>query len=213
MKSSSRLTPVLLILGLTFATTGCSSRKSTSETVQAKPQEAVPEAVFEVASEGTGEVLSGDLPMGDQAIPLQSYQDPELPWDGEGLAGTAPASAPGSLPPEVLALLEDVHFEFDSYRLSPEAREQLVGLGAYLRQNRDFGLLVEGHCDERGDAAYNMALGEKRALTVREFLAGTRVEPRRILTVSYGEERPVSPGHDEAAWALNRCARFRLRRP
>jgi peptidoglycan-associated lipoprotein len=131
-----------------------------------------------------------------------------------GQSSRSPSGGVGeteALPPEILALLTDLHFDFDSYALSREAQEQLGGLGIFLRDHPELALLIEGHCDERGDAAYNLALGEKRALTVREFLAGMGVASARLMTVSFGEERPLDPGYEEAAWARNRRAHFRLR--
>jgi len=68
--------------------------------------------------------------------------------------------------------------------------------------------VVEGHCDERGTQEYNMALGERRALAVRDYLINLGVPGQNLLTISYGEERPVDPGHNEAAWAKNRRAEF-----
>jgi peptidoglycan-associated lipoprotein len=74
-------------------------------------------------------------------------------------------------------------------------------------------LLIEGHCDERGTEEYNRALGERRALALREALAKAGVSPDRIRTISYGKDRPVNPGHDESAWAQNRRGEFILLHP
>ena len=78
--------------------------------------------------------------------------------------------------------------------------------GGILRSNPDRSVVIEGHADERGTREYNLALGERRADAVRSFLVSAGVSPRQIEIVSYGEERPEDPGHDEAAWARNRRA-------
>ena len=80
----------------------------------------------------------------------------------------------------------------------------------WLKKNGQYSLLVEGHCDERGTEQYNLALGDKRANTAKEYLMTLGVDGSRIRTVSYGEERPFDPGHDEAAWAKNRRAHLVL---
>ena len=87
----------------------------------------------------------------------------------------------------------------------------LAELAEALRASPGLGLVLEGHADERGTAEYNLALGERRAQAVRDFLVAAGVEARRITTVSYGEERPLDPGHDEVAWALNRRVHFIVR--
>lgn len=96
-----------------------------------------------------------------------------------------------------------LYFEFDSSRLTPDANDGLQSLVACL--SRIAGdIRVEGHCDERGTTEYNLALGERRATTVQRTLTGLGISPDRMKVVSYGEERPVAFGHDEASWASNR---------
>ncbi len=77
-------------------------------------------------------------------------------------------------------------------------------MAAALRSDANAKLLIEGNCDERGTEEYNRSLGERRALAAREALAKLGVDPTRIRTISYGKDKPVDPGHDEAAWAKNR---------
>ncbi len=108
---------------------------------------------------------------------------------------------------ELLAL-EDIHFDFDRSNIRPDAREILLGHADNLQGTPDADVLVEGHCDERGTNEYNMALGERRARSTRDFLVSYGIEPARLSTISYGEERPLDPGHDEGAWARNRRAHF-----
>ena len=80
----------------------------------------------------------------------------------------------------------------------------------WLRPYPSVRILIEGHCDERGTAAYNLALGERRADTAKEFLVNLGIPADRVTTISYGEEKPVDPGQNEEAWAKNRRAHFEL---
>lgn len=110
-----------------------------------------------------------------------------------------------------IVLQQDVYFEFDKATLTPNAREALVKNGEWLRINRDVVITIEGHCDERGTNEYNLALGDRRAETVKTFLADLGIQPLRLKTISYGEEKPADPAHSEFAWAKNRRAHFLIR--
>jgi peptidoglycan-associated lipoprotein len=103
---------------------------------------------------------------------------------------------------------QDIHFDFDRYDLRPEARQILNDKAAYLTERAGVAVIIEGHCDERGSSAYNLALGEKRALAAKAYLQSMGVAPQRMETVSYGKERPLVPGHTEEAYAANRRAHF-----
>jgi peptidoglycan-associated lipoprotein len=104
--------------------------------------------------------------------------------------------------------ISDVFFDFDSYSLSTEAKGTLEANARELKRTSMGNVTIEGHCDERGTKAYNLALGEKRANAAKEFLVALGVNGSRISTVSYGKERPFDDGHDESAWAKNRRAHF-----
>jgi peptidoglycan-associated lipoprotein len=104
--------------------------------------------------------------------------------------------------------LSDAFFAFDSYSLSAEAKGTLEANAREMKRVTDKMITIEGHCDERGTKAYNLALGEKRANAARDYLVAMGVNASRITTVSYGKERPFDPGHDETAWAKNRRAHF-----
>jgi len=103
---------------------------------------------------------------------------------------------------------ENIHFAFDSSVLSDRARRILNSKADYLRTNPDIMITIEGHCDDRGTDAYNNALGERRAESVKIFLVNLGIGTNRLNTVSYGEERPIAMGHNEASWARNRRAQF-----
>jgi peptidoglycan-associated lipoprotein len=115
------------------------------------------------------------------------------------------------LPFEAKAFEEEmIFFEFDRYDLSPQARAILEKKAAWLRSHPEYRLRIEGHCDERGTNEYNLALGDRRANAAKNYLVSLGVEPERISTISYGEERPLDPRHTEDAYSKNRRAEFKL---
>lgn len=97
-----------------------------------------------------------------------------------------------------------VFYDFDKAVLKPEAQRTLERQASWLKQNPRVTLSIEGHADERGTREYNLALGERRATAVKNFLVALGIDPGRISTISYGKERPAALGHTEAAWAQNR---------
>jgi len=104
--------------------------------------------------------------------------------------------------------LEDIHFDYDKSVLRPQDREILKRHADWLMKNTNTTALIEGNCDERGTTEYNLALGEKRANEAMKYLISLGIEKERLSIISYGEERPLDPGHDEAAWAKNRRDHF-----
>jgi len=107
--------------------------------------------------------------------------------------------------------LRDVNFDFDRYELRPDMREILKGQVTWLKANPQVRVEVEGHCDERGTSEYNLALGAKRAESVKRYLIDLGISPDRFSTVSYGEELPTCREETEACWAKNRRAHFVVR--
>src|SRR6267378_1631408 len=124
---------------------------------------------------------------------------------------TAPAPTPST---ETATLhsedLQPVFFDFDSATLNDQARSTLDQDAKTLRDHSAPKLVIEGHCDERGTAEYNQALGERRAQAARDYLIAAGVAAGRIEVISYGKERPFDSGHDESAWAKNRRAHFTI---
>jgi len=104
--------------------------------------------------------------------------------------------------------LEDIHFDFDKYNIRQDDRQILSRNAAYLSKNINVKIVIEGNCDERGTAEYNMALGERRADEAKQYLVNLGIDGKRITTISYGSEKPLDPGHDEDAWAKNRRDHF-----
>jgi peptidoglycan-associated lipoprotein len=139
-------------------------------------------------------------------------------------APPTPVEEPVPIPPEPIAEdaigskslddlnrdspLKPVFYELDSSELSAEAQQILQANAAVLKQYATWQITVEGHCDERGTAEYNLALGERRANTARDYLVSLGIPSTRVRTVSYGKEFPFDPGHTEAAWSKNRRAHF-----
>ncbi len=107
-----------------------------------------------------------------------------------------------------------VHFDFDKSAVKKGAETtKVIAVAEYMKLHTEAKLEIEGHCDERGTEGYNLALGERRALSVREILLNSGVSADKVTTVSFGEARPVDPGHDESAWMKNRRAEFILLMP
>ena len=105
---------------------------------------------------------------------------------------------------------EHIYFDFDRYNLKPGAQEALKIKAAYMKENPNIKARIEGHCDERGTNEYNLALGDRRANSAKEFLINLGIAESRLTTISHGEEKPVAMGHNEAAWAKNRRAQFAI---
>ena len=104
--------------------------------------------------------------------------------------------------------LTPVFFELDSSDLSGDAQATLQQNAGVLKKYGTWQITIEGHCDERGSAEYNLALGERRAIAARDYLVSLGVSANRVRTVSYGKEFPFEPAHEEAAWSRNRRAHF-----
>ena len=136
--------------------------------------------------------------LGDQAIVTKQPVKPTM----EKPAGPVP----GSLADFEQNVGNSVLFGYDQYALSANAQNQLKRQAAWLKEYPEVRIRVAGNCDERGTREYNLALGARRANAAKAFLASQGVDPARITTISYGKERPVAKGSNEAAWAKNRNA-------
>jgi len=108
---------------------------------------------------------------------------------------------------------QSIFFAYDSSELSDEAARIIRIKADILKRHPQYTALIEGHCDEWGTIEYNLALGDRRAFAARDYLIELGIEPERIQTISYGEERPLDPGHNEEAWAKNRRDKFILVKP
>ena len=119
-----------------------------------------------------------------------------------------PGPAPGSQEDLTVNVGDRVFFGFDSSELDMEAQATIERLAIWLNSNPSATLTIEGHCDERGTTEYNLALGDRRATAVRDFLIALGISPGRLSTISYGEERPAVNGQGESIWAQNRRGVF-----
>ncbi|MSO93246.1 MAG: peptidoglycan-associated lipoprotein Pal [Rhodospirillales bacterium] len=126
--------------------------------------------------------------------------------------GAAPATAGTTMAPamtlssELAQVGDRVFFDYDKYNLKPQGRATVEKQAALLKKYPNAAVTVEGHCDERGTREYNLALGERRANAVKDYLVALGIPAARIKTISYGKERPAALGSTEAAWAQNRRA-------
>ncbi|MBW2076736.1 MAG: peptidoglycan-associated lipoprotein Pal [Deltaproteobacteria bacterium] len=105
---------------------------------------------------------------------------------------------------------EAIYFDFDRSFIRPEYRPVLAKKAEFLREFPEYNLRIEGNCDERGTNEYNLALGDRRSDSARNYLISLGISPDRIETISYGEERPLAVGHNEASWSQNRRDDFVL---
>jgi peptidoglycan-associated lipoprotein len=179
---------VALIFGLVIFT-GCAEKKSVVTSETPKVQEPAPAQVPAQPTETTTQKTT--IPPTDATNIKEAANDQSSLME-------ATAKSPVS----------DINFDFDSSVIRPDAREILKANAAYLLKHRVSSIVVEGHCDERGTAEYNMALGERRAQETKKYLVNLGVKESIIRTISYGEERPLDPASNEEAWAKNRRAHF-----
>jgi peptidoglycan-associated lipoprotein len=123
-----------------------------------------------------------------------------------------PATPPGiAVTEEKRSQFDDVRFDFDKSVVKEDGRQTCQVVADYMKKNPKAKLQIEGHCDERGTAEYNIALGDRRATAVMTYLVSLGVSKAALSTVSFGKEKPLDPGHDEGAWAKNRRAHFVLK--
>jgi len=130
--------------------------------------------------------------------------EPEVVVVEETLPTVPTGPIDGSMEDFQVNVGDRVYFDLDQYRLSADAQSILQRQAAWLSSYPDVNILVAGNCDERGTREYNLALGERRASVVKNYLVDLGVDPARVQTVSYGKERPLALGTDEGAWAQNR---------
>ena len=140
--------------------------------------------------------LSTDSSFDDAAIGMSLDAESEI----DMLSG----AVPGTQQDLVINVGDRVFFGYDRYDLAEEAKETIEKQAIWMKKYPHLNVTLEGHCDERGTREYNLALGDKRAMSVRNYLIALGVEASRIQTISYGKERPAVAGSDETSWAQNR---------
>jgi peptidoglycan-associated lipoprotein len=109
---------------------------------------------------------------------------------------------------ETQGMFKDIHFDFDKYDVKDEYKPELKSIAEWMTKNAEAKLSIEGHCDERGTNEYNLALGDRRAKGIKDYIVSLGVAGTRVETISYGEEKPLCTDHTEDCWAKNRRAHF-----
>jgi peptidoglycan-associated lipoprotein len=180
---------IVLIFGLTIFT-GCAEKKSVVTSGATQAQQVAPAQTPTQPTDTTKQ--SNTI-----AAPTDTTNIKETANEQSSLM-EATAKSP----------ISDINFDFDSSSIRPDAREILKANADYLLKHRISSIVVEGHCDERGTAEYNMALGQRRAQETKKYLINLGIQESIIKTISYGEERPLDPNNNEEAWATNRRAHF-----
>lgn len=150
----------------------------------------------------------------DEVTPPEKQVSPSAPSDMGGMQmpgseGGVQAMPQGTLSGDAATFEdEDIYFDYDKFNISPDGRKVLAEKATYMNTRPNMKVRIEGHCDERGTSEYNLALGERRAKAVQDYLLFLGISPDRISTVSFGEEKPADPGNTEEAYAKNRRAHF-----
>ncbi|MEI8292077.1 MAG: OmpA family protein [Verrucomicrobiota bacterium] len=196
MKTNQMIFPLVLALVATLAATGCKKGP-----IKPTP---LPGSRPQVGTDGGPGTLppGGTLPGGDTNAGSGPGGGPLANLDGfDGIKDPAALAA------------HTVLFAFDSAVVKKGEQSKISAVAAALASNTSDKLIIEGNCDERGTEEYNRTLGERRALALREALSKAGVSPDRIRTISYGKDKPVDPGHTEAAWSKNRRGDFILVHP
>jgi len=179
---------LLLLLGMVFA--GCSSPKVVQQPAQ--PEQQPPRQTGMTGQESERritEIRPTDRMTEQQLAKIVTNQDvPQYK--------------------ETSGLFQDIYFDYDEYQIQPDARPILEAVSSWLLKNSSAKISVEGNCDERGTNEYNLALGDRRAKAVRDYLIALGIAPDRIQTISYGEEKPVCMEQAEQCWAKNRRVHF-----
>jgi peptidoglycan-associated lipoprotein len=175
----------LLSFGLVLFAAGCGGGQE-AETIPEAPEPAA-EPEVEVKEAPPVEVKEEEWK--EEPVAVEEYKPTIAELNAQGILAT-------------------VYFDFDKSDLTDETRRVLRENAAWLKANGEYGIVIEGHCDERGTIEYNLALGQRRAMAVQDYLVNLGVGADRMRNKSYGEEQPADPGHDEAAWSRNRRAVF-----
>jgi peptidoglycan-associated lipoprotein len=192
-KTVWRYLVLLLVIPGLLVTVSCTKKEVQSQPVVTSPsadEQAAMQAAKEKAEMEQQKKLAEEKRMHEQALAAQR------------------AAEQAKMEAKNAFLNDDVHFDFDSDTLTMDAQDLLKDKAQWLMDNPDAHVLIEGNCDERGSNAYNLALGDRRAQAAKNFLVTLGISANRLTTISYGEERPLDPGHNEAAWAKKQTGSF-----
>jgi peptidoglycan-associated lipoprotein len=190
----------LMVLGLALTITAVGCRKNPYDASVIHGQK------YGIAGHGPNE----DLNAGRPVVQSPRYTDTHPFPPGGGPLGPGHV---GWIEDHDTLKMDTIYFDFDKSAIKSGEQAKLAAAVNYLKSNPRAAVRVEGNCDERGTEEYNRSLGERRALAAREFLVRAGINPNRVDTVSYGEDHPAQPGHNEAAWSKNRRDDFTVLTP
>ncbi len=197
-RSSMRILFTVGVLAGSLALLGCPKRPEVGQ--------AAPAAVGPPAAVAPAPAAPAPAPRTAETPVTRPSPPAETPAPAP--APAAPAPAPAAAPVPAASPLKDVFFDFDKSNIRDDQKAALNDDVAWLKSNTGAKITVEGHCDERGTAEYNLGLGERRAKAVKDYLIAAGLPADRVATISYGKERPFVLGHDESAWKWNRRGHF-----
>ncbi len=199
MKNANLFAMSLLSVALATGMTGCKHRPGTTLDI---PENGRPGSnPGQTTTPGAGDASANPSGITSQAIPLDN-----------GVYTTL-LNGPHNEDPTIFQA-DTIYFDFDSSTIKASEDSKLQAVANYFKDNKKLeALIIQGNCDERGTEKYNLSLGERRALAAREYLANLGVDPQRLKTITYGESKPVDPGHEESAWKKNRRDDFVLVTP
>lgn len=195
MQKSTITRLVVMLFVLTLFVSGCAKKPVAEET-------AMTEQPTQVVVQQQQPAAVAEQSVTDEAS--KAATDAASQYNAEEAARAAERAAASGL--------QRIHFDFDQYVLTEDAKATLVNNAGLLRAAPAIKILIEGHCDERGSDEYNLALGEKRALATKNYLVSLGVAAERMSVISYGEEMPLDPANTKDAWAKNRRADFKIKR-
>jgi peptidoglycan-associated lipoprotein len=187
-----RLVFALMVVGLVF-TVACAKKQVVSE-----PQGAALEGAIDPDAAAKAAALAKQRAMEEAMLREKALKEAALK-DAEFARQAAARTR---------FTTQNIHFAFDSSELNPMSRTLLKEKALWLGENAGVTVVIEGHCDDRGTMEYNLALGDRRAFSVKKFLVDLGIAESRLSTISYGEERPLDTANNETAWAKNRRAQF-----
>ncbi len=186
----------VLILALGFIFAGCAQRAVTTQPEQPASQETAQKAAAPETAKAEKKAESKETPTVTKA-------------ESEKVAVVSVKEAIEAK--RSIGVFENIHFDFDKYYIRDDAKPTLTAVSAWLIKNKSSKMLLEGHCDEWGTNEYNLALGERRAKSTKDYIAASGVEKDRLDMISYGEERPLCKEHDKECWQKNRRVQFILK--
>ena len=192
----------LILSSVTFLASGCAKKE-----VVKMNDPLAPGATASGSSAVKAEPLKVEAVQPEAGVtPAAGAQNSAQSQNGAADKGVEPISGAAKLAAE----LERIHFDFDRYTLSPEARDILTENAEQLKKDPTVKVRIAGHCDERGSGEYNLALSHMRAKSAMQYLVSLGIPEERLAVMGYGEEKPLAAGHDEASWSQNRRDDFEI---